>query len=156
MKTILLLVTFFINSSFTYAENAIGGVDHVGLSVSDLSASEDFFVKYAGFKLLGKKESYPAVFVANDEIMITLWQVNDPSTAQKFDRKNNIGLHHLALKVISFKALDDLHEKLEKDPNVKIEFAPELMGNGPTKHMMVYEPSGNRIEFVHRPKKSIK
>jgi lactoylglutathione lyase len=154
MKYILLLATLFINSLVTYGENAIGGVDHVGLSVSDLSASENFFVKYAGFKLLGKKESYPAVFVANDDVMITLWQVNDPSTAQKFDRKNTIGLHHLALSVNSFKALNELHEKLVKDPQVKIEFSPELMGNGPTKHMMVFEPSGNRIEFVHRPKTS--
>lgn len=33
--------------------------------------------------------------------------------------------------------------------NIKIEFAPENLGAGPTKHMMLYEPSGNRVEFIH-------
>lgn len=64
-----------------------------------------------------------------------------------------MGLHHLALSVTSFEALEALHARLKDMPGVRIEFAPELAYGGPAKHMMVYEPSGNRVEFVHRPKK---
>lgn len=32
-----------------------------------------------------------------------------------------------------------------------IEFSPELLSNESTEHMMIREPSGNRIEFIHRP-----
>ncbi|MHB8473850.1 MAG: VOC family protein [Gammaproteobacteria bacterium] len=32
--------------------------------------------------------------------------------------------------------------------NVQIEFAPERVGDGPAKHMMCYEPSGVRVEFI--------
>jgi lactoylglutathione lyase len=35
--------------------------------------------------------------------------------------------------------------------NITIEFAPEKIGKGPTQHMMIREPSGNRIEFIARP-----
>ena len=131
----------------------VGGVDHVGLSVLDLKASEKFFVKYGGFKVFNRDDSYPASFLNNGSVIITLWRVQSPETAVKFDRKNNIGLHHVALSVDSFEALDQLYEKLRNDKDVVVEFAPELLGKGPTEHMIVYEPSGNRVEFIHRSKK---
>lgn len=135
----------------TYAEMSVRGVDHVGLSVSDLDASEKFFVEHAGFNVSGRDDSCPSVFLNNGSVTITLWRVEDPKTAIKFNRKNNIGLHHVAFSVISFKELDKLYEKLKRDKTVTVEFSPELLGAGPTKHMIVYEPSGNRIEFIHRP-----
>ena len=145
----LLICTFMIKA---IAQAPVGGVDHVGLSVSDLGASESFFVKYAGFKAFNRDDSYPAVFLNNGSVTLTLWRVKNLETAIKFDRKNNVGLHHVAFSVSSFEALYELYEKLKKDKNVIIEFAPELLGKGPTKHMMIYEPSGNRVEFIHRPK----
>lgn len=135
-----------------YAEAPVGGVDHVGLSVSDLEASEMFFVNYAGFKVFGRDDSYPAVFLNNGSVTVTLWRVKSLETAIKFDRKNNIGLHHVAFSVASFKALDELHEKFKNDKGITVEFSPELLGKGPAKHMIIYEPSGNRLEFIHRPK----
>ncbi len=145
-----LMVWIFVSTA--YAETPVGGVDHLGLSVSNLNASEMFFVKYAGFNVSNRDDSYPAVFLNNGSVIITLWRVKEPKTAIKFNRKNNIGLHHVAFSVSSFKALDKLYEKLKADKNVTIEFSPELLGKGPTKHMIVYEPSGNRVEFIHRPK----
>ena len=136
-----------------YAQTPVGGIDHVGLSVSSLDASEEFFVNYAGFEVLGRDDSYPAVFLNNGSITITLWRVQHPETATTFDRKNNVGLHHLAFSVASLEALDALHEKFKQDHDVTVEFAPELLGKGPAKHMMIYEPSGNRIEFIHRPQR---
>ncbi|PCJ16728.1 MAG: glyoxalase, partial [SAR86 cluster bacterium] len=65
--------------------------------------------------------------------------------------KNNVGLHHLALSIASFEELDALYEVLANTDGVVIEFSPEPLSGGPTKHMMIREPSGNRLEFIHRP-----
>ena len=127
------------------------GLNHVGLSVRDLKSSRDFFVDTLGWRLAGGYPDYPSSFVTDGQVFVTLWQVADPKTAVGFNRKNDVGLHHLALTVESFEALDQLHQRLLKTEGVVIEFAPELNGDGPTKHMMVYEPGGNRIEFAHRP-----
>lgn len=129
----------------------VAGVDHVGLAVTDLAASQSFFVDGLGFSVRGEDPAYPAVFLSNGHTMVTLWAIAEPSTATPFDRKRNVGLHHLALSVTSFEALDALHTRLKDMPGVRIEFAPELAYGGPSKHMMVYEPSGNRVELVHRP-----
>lgn len=133
------------------AESAVGGVDHLGLSVDNLDASERFFIKYGGFSVVKRDASYPAVFLNNGSVTITLWQVVDPENPVHFNRKTNVGLHHAAFSVSSFSALEKLYLKLKRDREVNVEFSPELLGEGPTKHMMVYEPSGNRIEFIHRP-----
>ena len=129
----------------------VAAVDHVGLAVKDLAASTAFFVDGLGYTARGNDPSYPAAFLSNGQSLITLWQVEDPDAAVGFDRRKNVGLHHLALSVTSFDALDALYERLSKMPGVRIEFAPELSYGGPAKHMMVFEPSGNRIELVHRP-----
>ncbi len=127
------------------------GVDHVGLTVTDLEASRDLFVEVLGFRVGGQDPSYPAYFLNNGSIAVTLWRATDPDKAVTFDRKNNVGLHHLALAVASFEDLDALHITLAAYPGVTIEFAPEPAYGGPSKHMMFREPSGNRIELVHRP-----
>lgn len=155
MKSIFTLfsILFIAILPLAHAEKQplIGGIDHTALTVSKLQESEQFFVDNLGFSVRGRDQSYPAVFLGNGEISITLWQVQDDKMAVAFDRKNNVGLHHIALNINSFKALDELHKTLTTQENVTIEFAPELSYGGPAKHMMVYEPSGNRIEFIHRP-----
>lgn len=146
---LFLSATLLLASSLGHA--AVGGVNHIGLSVSKLQQSQDFFINSLDFRLVGTRDSYPAAFVSNGEIMVTLWQVSNIERHQAFDRKNNVGLHHLAFNVDSFTELEQLHQKLLKTPGVVIEFAPELLGPGPSKHMMIREPSGNRLEFIHRP-----
>ncbi len=89
--------------------------------------------------------------MSNGHAFITLWRVSDVGKYVSFDRKNHVGLHHLALSVNSFEELDRLYKVLSKFQGVEIEFSPELSGQGPAKHMMLREPSGNRIELVHRP-----
>jgi len=68
--------------------------------------------------------------------------------AVPFDRKNNVGLHHFALKVENASVLDDLYHRLDTTNGVDIEFAPEPLGGGPTKHMMCFIPGGIRMEFI--------
>jgi lactoylglutathione lyase len=127
------------------------GMNHVGLTVRDLDKSVAFFVETLDWREVGGYADYPSKFVTDGEIFLTLWQATIPDTAIPFDRKNNVGLHHLALTVTSFEALDILHARFLETDGVVIEFSPELNGPGPTKHMMIREPSGNRLEFAYTP-----
>jgi catechol 2,3-dioxygenase-like lactoylglutathione lyase family enzyme len=124
------------------------GAHHVGLTVPDLAQARDFFTRVLGFETVGEKPDYPAVFVSDGHLMITLWQAAQPEAAVGFDRKRVIGLHHLALRVADADALDALHRRLAAEPEVGIEFAPEPLGDGPTRHMMSTVPGGIRVEFI--------
>lgn len=128
------------------------GVDHVGLTVSDLTATRDFFVGCLGWRLLGESEKYPAAFVTDGYARITLWRVSDVRNYVKFDRHENIGLHHLALRVPSLDALQSVFAAVANWSGVTVEFSPEPSGGGPKIHAMVHEPSGNRIELSWDPR----
>jgi lactoylglutathione lyase len=119
--------------------------------VKYLDQTAAFFTEQLGWNVVGEMPAYPAKFVSNGHMKLTLWQAENPEAATEFDRKSNIGLHHFAIGLPSFEELDRLYQKLKSVPNIEIEFAPELSGKGPHKHMMIREPSGIRIEFVHRP-----
>lgn len=124
------------------------GAHHIGLTVPDLTAARNFFIKTFGFEQVGERPDYPAVFVSDGTIMLTLWQAIEPETATPFDRKQIIGLHHFALKVDSLETLKSLHQTLQNTAGVEIEFAPEPLGNGPAHHMMFYIPGGIRMELI--------
>jgi len=124
------------------------GIHHVGLAVTDLDASTRFFVDGLGWQLGGRDPSYPAAFVTDGAVLVSLWQVEDPANATAFNRRRNVGLHHLALEVADTETLNHLHKRLSRMKGVRVEFSPEPNRGGPTIHMMVYEPSGNRIEFT--------
>lgn len=124
------------------------GVHHVGLTVTDLDASCGFFTELLGWEKVGGDADYPAVFVSDGTVMVTLWQVQKPSVARAFDKNNNVGLHHLAIGVADLDALDRIYQRLAASDAVKIEFAPELLRGGPAMHMMCSEPGGIRIEFI--------
>lgn len=124
------------------------GVHHVGLTVPDLDRACAFFTETLGFRIVGTKPDYPAAFVSDGQVLITLWRAADPARATAFDRRNIIGLHHLALRVADRNALAALHLRLASTPDVVIEFAPEPLGGGPTHHMMCLMPGGSRLELI--------
>jgi catechol 2,3-dioxygenase-like lactoylglutathione lyase family enzyme len=128
------------------------GVHHIGLAVRDLEQTSRFFRECLGWRVVGERPDYPAVFVSDGHSMITLWQVEAPDRCVSFNRRQNIGLHHLALKVADRAALDTLHARVAAWPGVSVEFQPEPLGNGPVTHSMIYEPGGVRIEFDHDPR----
>ncbi|MGB3403101.1 MAG: VOC family protein [Microcoleaceae cyanobacterium] len=124
------------------------GAHHIGLTVPDVEIARHFFVEILGFQQVGAVADYPAIFVSDGTIMLTLWQAVDPQTAIPFDRKNIIGLHHFALKVDSLETLQSLYQTLTNTPGVEIEFPPEPLGNSSTQHMMFYIPGGIRMELI--------
>lgn len=121
------------------------GVHHIGLTVSKLEETAEFFTKLLGWEEVKRRDDYPAIFVKDDSLMITLWKTQTEEPV-KFDRKTNVGLHHLALRVNSQEVMYQLHDLL-KENHIEIEFEPTLRGKGPSMHMMCYEPSGIRVEF---------
>jgi catechol 2,3-dioxygenase-like lactoylglutathione lyase family enzyme len=129
------------------ARPGTSGIHHVGLSVSDLAGAADFFVDVLGFRLVGERSAYPALFVGDGRSLITLWQVENPVAPGRFDRKRNEGLHHLALAVESLEALDELHRRIAAR-GMAVEFAPEPRADGSAHHMMLAIPGGPRLELI--------
>ena len=122
------------------------GAHHIGLTVSKLEESANFFTALLGWKEVKRNEEYPAIFVSDGSIMLTLWAIKEEPSIP-FDRRKNIGLHHVAFNVENEDDLNNLHKRLS-DNGIKIEFSPEQLGQGVAKHMMCYEPSGIRVEFI--------
>ena len=122
------------------------GIHHIGLTVSKLEESASFFTSILGWKEVNRKEEYPAIFVSDGTVMVTLWK-NKEEPSGSFDKNKNIGLHHVAFMVESENDLDSTYNNLQKS-GVKIEFPPEQLGQGPGKHLICYEPSGIRIEII--------
>ncbi len=122
------------------------GGHHIGLAVSRLEESAAFFVDVLGWRVRRRDPDYPAIFVSDGRLLITLWQTRTVSPAA-FDRHANVGLHHLALEVETPAALDRLYQRLVECA-VTMEFAPEYLRGGPARHMICHEPSGIRIEFI--------
>jgi len=122
------------------------GAHHIGLTVSNLEESASFFTSILGWSEVKRNEEYPAIFVSDGSIMLTLWKNKEEPPGQ-FDKNKNIGLHHVAFQLESESSLNSIHERLVSN-GVKIEFSPEQLGQGPAKHMICYEPSGIRVEFI--------
>lgn len=123
------------------------GIDHVGLTVSDIELSRAFFVQCLGWRVVGGNPAYPAVFVSDGTSVLTLWQVDSTDGHQSFDRRKNIGLHHVALRVTSEEALHALFARVAAWPGVEVEFPPEPVGNLGNMHGFLREPGGTRVEF---------
>ncbi|HNP35391.1 MAG TPA: VOC family protein [Woeseiaceae bacterium] len=121
------------------------GVHHVGLTVPDLSRARNFFIDALRFNQVGEVPDYPAVFLSDGSILITLWQAEDPATAVPFDRRANIGLHHLALRAND---LTGLAAELAARDDVEIEFEPEGLGDTGISHMMCRIPGNIRLELI--------
>ncbi len=123
------------------------GMNHLGLTVRDLNQTTTFFRDVLRWNVTAEDPSYPRTTVTDGTVRLTLWQVQVDGAAP-FDRKTNLGLHHLALEVADEATLLSLGETLAATDGVEVEFMPEFMGTGPRKHMMFAEPGGLRIELL--------
>jgi lactoylglutathione lyase len=123
-------------------------MNHLGLAVLDLEATTRFFTDALGWSQSGRDDSYPRTSVSDGQLRLTLWQVDHRLAVEAFNRRKNVGLHHLALELDCEARLDALAQSLALRPDVRIEFMPQLLGHGPRKHMMLLEPGGIRIELI--------
>lgn len=136
------------SSSAQPSDPATQGIHHLGLTVKDVNEAAAFFCEYLNFNVVREVPDYPAIFVSDGSIMLTLWQATQPDTAVLFNRHNNIGLHHFALKVADERALQKLYRQLSGATGVCIEFEPQPLGQSSVRHMMCTIPGGLRVEFI--------
>jgi catechol 2,3-dioxygenase-like lactoylglutathione lyase family enzyme len=130
-------------------EKLTRGLHHVGLTVADLDQARAFFCGLLGFDEVGGVPAYPSIFVSDGSILLTLWRTADPDTARPFDRRANIGLHHLSLAVADDAALEAAWAKVRAYPGVVVDVPPEPIRPGSaTRHFLVFIPGGIRIEFA--------
>ena len=125
------------------------GIHHLGLSVANLDQTSAFFTDCLDWKVVREVPQYPARFVTNGTAFFTLWQTS--ASAAPFDRKGNVGLHHVALAVEDEAQLDALFGRIQAYPDVRVEFSPQPVGAGPAKHCMFHEPGGIRMELFWAP-----
>jgi lactoylglutathione lyase len=135
-----------MNMTTTARTKLTPGISHVGLAMSNLESSLQFF-EAIGYAKIGGDESYPSYFLSDGHSMITLWQTEQDFIS--FNRRNNVGLHHLAIKIPTLEVLSQIYETIVAMDGVKSDFAPNELKGTPLTHAMVFEPSGNRIEFTH-------
>ncbi len=121
-------------------------IHHLGLAVSDLAATTEFFTTVLGFEIVKERPDYPAIFINNGHAFLTLWQTEPGAGA--FNRRTQVGLHHFALRVESKEALKTVFEKAVQFPGVNVDFAPEPLTGSGALHGMLFEPSGIRIELI--------
>ena len=74
------------------------GAHHIDLTVTKLEESATFFTSLLGWKEVRRDEEYPAIFVSDGKIMVTLWK-NKEEPSIPFNKNRNIGLHHVAFIV---------------------------------------------------------
>ncbi|NRD79150.1 VOC family protein [Bacillus sp. BRMEA1] len=119
------------------------GVNHVGLSVTNLKETKDFFVDILEFQVLKYIEGDYA-FVTDGNTMITLWQ-----TAEETADVKTAGLHHLAFQVESVDLLRKIEERM-KQKKIRLQFdGIGVRGQeGGFIALFCYEPSGIRIELA--------
>jgi catechol 2,3-dioxygenase-like lactoylglutathione lyase family enzyme len=125
------------------------GVHHIGLTVPDLDQARGFFCGVLGFDEVGGVPDYPSIFVSDGAVLLTLWRAADPLTARAFDRRANIGLHHLSLGVADDAALEMAWQKVSAHPEVVVDHAPGPIRAGTAaRHFLVFIPGGIRLEFA--------
>lgn len=130
-------------------DNLTRGIHHVGLTVPDIEQARSFFCGTLGFEEVGGVPDYPSIFVSDGTILLTLWRAADPLTARAFDRRANIGLHHLSLLVADDAALDTVWKKVTARDDVLVDAAPAPIRPGsPTRHFLIFVPGGIRLEFA--------
>ena len=125
------------------------GVHHVGLTVPDLDQACAFFCGTLGFDEVGGLPDYPSIFVSDGAILLTLWRAADPLAARAFDRRANIGLHHLSLLVANDIALDAAWKAVTAHSEVVVDAAPgPIRAGAATRHFLIFIPGGIRLEFA--------
>jgi catechol 2,3-dioxygenase-like lactoylglutathione lyase family enzyme len=130
------------------------GIDHLVLSVGDLTRSKDFYGKVLGF--LGFRLKYDYEDMAGWSNRKTLfWISQADARGRKYKyRKGDIGFHHYAFELSSRKDVDELGAFLQRHKMKVIDPPREYYGES---YYAVYfaDPDGMKLEgmvFKPRPK----
>lgn len=137
---------------------------HVGVTVSDLERSIDFYSKWFGFKKI-QEVHFPAAFFQDSESLyhlppevdchMAMIESEDQRCVLELFQFSNVeqgdpiqwqktSIHHIAFKV------DSIPEKYEKmcADGVEFYFAPKCRGESTSEHwIFLKDPDGNTLEL---------
>ncbi len=116
----------------------IESIDHIGLSVSNLESSIEFYKELFDFEVVEKMSNSREAFIKVGEIVIGLFEVE--GYASQKSTKNHISLY------IDEEDFDDAVDEL-REKEIPIVFGPENIRNG--KSVVFLDPDGNQIELCY-------
>lgn len=90
---------------------------HIGLNVTDLRRSKDFYTRVLGFDVIGESNEKQRAFAflgQDRKVVLTLWQQSDGAFVL-----NRPGLHHLSFQVDSISEVQEVERRL-RDSGVVI------------------------------------
>ncbi len=117
-------------------------VGHVVLKVDQLDACVKFYTEVLGFEYVNRLDKPRAVFLTLgvQHHDIALFEV--PATADA-PKANQVGLHHLALRVDDVAALKEGFATLQQHGVMVV----RAVDHGTTHSVYFNDPSGNRLEL---------
>jgi len=113
-------------------------LDHIGLDVSDLQQSIDFYHQWFGLQLIDRWDSPRQAFVGNGEVALGLMEVED----YDFQRYT---MAHIAFSISS--AEFSMFVERVKTAGLDIVAGPKPQRGGET--ILFRDPSGNIIEVCY-------
>lgn len=127
-------------------ESRIGfNAGHVGLNVTDLARSVDFYTDVFGFAVAGRSEdpARPYAFLAQDrDLVLTLWE----QSAGRF-ATDRPGLHHLSFQVAAIEDVAAVQRRAESRGARVLHGGIVSHGEGRTSGGVYFEdPDGVRLE----------
>lgn len=138
----------------------IEGIRHIGIVISDIEKSMEFYTKYLGFqemktmeegghyidKLLNLQESkVTTIKLKNEkEQVIELLYFQNPTYETVDNKLNNLGLTHFALTVDN---LDNTYDSM-REHGIEFLSGPQLSPDGHAKVVFCKDPNGVFIELV--------
>lgn len=124
------------------------GISQLSLSVGNLAGTLEFF-DTLGFHRLSEMEGRTpdhAMILTDGSAVVSLWQI--PGDARPFDRRHNVGLNHVSIRVATMEQLQSLYEEVQRVGGVTVEHPPRDLEGTNFVRAVVHEPSGIPVELT--------
>ncbi len=116
----------------------IESIDHIGITVSNLDRSIEFYRELFDFEVVEKMSNAREAFIKVGEVMIGLFEIEGYTNQQ--GSKNHISLF------IDEEDFDDAVDELREN-DITIVFGPENLRGG--KSVVFLDPDGNQLELCY-------
>jgi catechol 2,3-dioxygenase len=123
-------------------------IGHCLLRVRDVERSKKFYMDVLGFQLMEQDPEHGGVFLSlpEDGHTIDLFPVEHPETAQPVtERRDRVGLVHIAFKVASYAALEEAYKTLQTH-RVQVH---RMIDHGSQRSLYFTDPDGNGLEIYY-------
>lgn len=131
----------------------LGAINHIALTVTDMSRSQVFYQELLGFMGYELAENSPSLLIWVNPVnksVITISPAN-PDTTNKFHDRYSPGLHHLAFSAESQSDVDRLYQLL-KTMQAHILDAPAEYDYMPGYYAVYFlDPDNIKLELTYIP-----